>query len=192
MEVVVRVSEHLDEDRVREFLSVLKIPNVSIDPVITPANKPSRQRNEQDKFYLEVEPGGEDLTVGTAQKHLDNQATVFLFNADLQPQDQPKVIYMTDHSAASRDRLEKFKQLRPAGFLGATVISESETSPTKYTWNEVSKQILHRIRTSVQTTRANLIIANYDLSTPGRKAQRAECLTKMVKQNKCHVLVLKT
>jgi hypothetical protein len=192
MQAVVRISTQLEEDRVRQYLSVLKIPHISIGRVTVPAQKPSCVADDPCIFYLDVSPGGAGFDNEAALEHLDKQpSSLMLFNPEVQDRVEPKVIYMTDHSARASENLESFKRLEPKGFPGATVISESETLPTNLAWKAIRNQVLSQTRSAVQTSRANLIIANYDLNNSGRKASRLECLARLVEQNKCHVLILK-
>ena len=105
--------------------------------------------------------------------------------------DEPKVIFATDHSDQAATNLERFKRLKPAGFAGATVISEMDSISSGISFHEISKKLLERTKSAVQSTQANLIIANFDLGNVGRKSAQISNLLKLVLQNKCHVLILK-
>lgn len=193
MEAVVKISDELCEDRVHGFLSTLKISALSSGRVAIPVVTGPQSGNDSSVFSIGALPGGDLFDAEKAQWHLDNLSeSLFLFNSEAVDLPEPKVIYVTDLSTRAKSNLEKFRHLRPAGFSGATVLTENETIPTKITWNDISRQFLDRIRSAVQTSRANLIIANYDLANPGRKFYRIEYLTELVRQNKCHVLILKT
>lgn len=183
MEVIVRASNLQDIERVNRFLSALRFPKMSIQT--GPFGHPSGS------FLLEVVESDslKDEEISTKIENVSH--SLLVFNRSAQETSDPKVIYTTDHSRYAQSNLEKFKLLKPAGFAGATVISENETISQKATLNDVTKQILERIRSTVQVTRANLIIANYDFNNFGRKRAQIETVVRMVRQNKCHVLILK-
>lgn len=193
MELVVDIAESLNLEQVGAFLKGLRISCLCEDWVPVPANPKPIHGINTPSFNIDVRPGGKLFEEDETQEHLDNKpSTLLLFNPEVAELEEPKVIYMTDHSHRASANLDAFKQLKPRGFYGATVISECETIRENSTWNDLSTQILEKIRSAVQTTRANLIIANYDLGRPGQKFDRMACLSKLVNQNACHVLILKS
>jgi hypothetical protein len=183
MEVIIRTSDLKNAERVNRFLSALRFPKMSIQT--------DQFSQACGSFLLEVIEGDSMKDEEVSAKIENVPHSLLVFNRSALESSDPKVIYTTDHSRYAHSNLEKFKLLKPAGFAGATVISESETISQKMTLNELTKQILERIRSTVQVTRANLIIANYDFNNFGRKKAQIECVVQMVRQNKCHVLILK-
>ena len=192
MQAVVRISRNLEEEPVKKYLSGLRIPLMSIDPVFVGANVVPTSVNDPEIFFLDVSPGGIDFDNQVAEDILYNhESSLLLFNPEAPVLDEPKVIYLTDHSEQANANLEVFKQLKPKGFPGATVISENESFSTQAAWKDIAKQILNTTRSAVQSSRANLIIANFDLTQSTRRTSRLECLAHLVEQNLCHILILK-
>jgi hypothetical protein len=150
------------------------------------------QALDSSAYYVSVIEGTESLVQADFEKFLENgQCNLLFFNEETPDASEPKVIYTTDHSATANSKLDRFKQLKPTGFAGASVISESDSVNSKISLNDMSKQILEKIKTAVHSTQANLIIASYDFSNTARKKAQISNVIDMVRQNRCHVLVLK-
>lgn len=188
MKVVVNVPKATDLEKVDQFFAMFRFPHILVKQGV------DRTKQEIDNAYcIDVLNGEDDLKAKDIETMFDQGAcSVMIFNENAKELDEPKVIFATDHSEQANANLETFKSLKPAGFAGATVISEANTSSSEMINHEVNVRLLERTKTAVQSTQANLIIANFDLRNLGRKSAQFTNIMKLVLQNRCHVLILKS
>ena len=159
----------------------------------TPSKSESPDKCDEESYCIDVMEIQTDLMTLTLESFLDStRSNLFLFNREVETQEVPKVIFATDCSDQATENLNNFKLAKPAGFGGATVISEPESTNIGTSLDETSRTFLERIRSAAHASQANLIIANFDLGNLGRKSIRMSNLVKLVLQNKCHVLILKS
>jgi hypothetical protein len=188
MKVVVNVPKAADIEKVNHFFSVFRFPHISICQ-----REEKAQVQVEGEYCIDVLNGEDDLKAKDIETMFDQGAcSVMIFNENAKDLDEPKVIFATDHSEQANANLETFKLLKPAGFAGATVISEANTSSSEMINHEINVRFLERTKTAVQSTQANLIIANFDLRNLGRKSAQFTNILKLVLQNRCHVLILKS
>ena len=192
MEVIIKVPTGTDVERINRFFSMFRFTNMTIRRRGEAESKIAVPSPDSGSYFVNVVHGAEGLVEADFERYLESGSCSLLFFNDLAPDTtEPKVIYTTDHSPRANNNLERFKQLKPAGFAGATVISEGDALNSRISLNEMSRQILEKIKSSAQSTQANLIIASYDFGNTGRKKAQIANVINMVRQNKCHVLILK-
>jgi hypothetical protein len=192
MEVNIEVPTNMDLEKVSNFFSVFRFPNMSVHPKDTKESAIQVDVANED-FCITVLDGEEHIKAKDIEAMLDNgSCSLLIFNQDAKNLDEPKVIFATDHSEQAALNLEKFKALKPSGFAGATVISEANASGSEVVNHELSNKFLERTKYAVQSTQANVIIANFDLTNLRRKSAQLTNIMKLVLQNRCHVLILKS
>ena len=190
MEVQINVPKGFDTESVAEFLTKLKFKNLSFRQSNDATNSAGEPKST---FCIDVIDGQEDLKVKELENFLNGSTcSLLVFNPEAKELDEPKVIFATDHSSRANQNLERFRQLKPAGFSGATVISEDASGHSAFAIHECTQKFLERTKKAVQSTQANLIIANFDLTNILRNTSQATNLVKLVLQNQCHVLILKS
>ena len=193
MEVIIKVPTGTDVEKINRFFSMFRFTNLSIGKRSEIEARAAAQTSEATPYFVNVVPGLDGLVESDFERYLESgSCSLLFFNDQVAEDSEPKVIYTTDHSPRAYRNLERFKELKPAGFSGATVISEGDALNSKISLNDMSRQILEKIKSTVQSTQANLIIASYDFGNTGRKKAQIANVVKMVRQNKCHVLILKT
>jgi len=193
MNIQINVPDNLNEQGVVSFLSTLRFTErLVVESSQETRPKPTAKTNEG-TFCIDVVDGQDDLKVSTLESLLGSTTcSLLFFNQTVEPANVPKIIFTTDLSAQANMNLTQFKQLEPSGFGGASVISEPESPNFGTSMDESSRTFLERIRSAAHSSQANLIIANFDLGNLGRKSMRMSNLVKLVLQNKCHVLILKS
>ena len=144
-------------------------------------------------FCIDVVGSQDDPKSSSLETLLDSSSCcVLFFNDDVDKIEEPKIVFATDRSHVANKNLSLFRRLKPAGFGGAVVISETDSSNLGTSRHETSRTFLERTKSAAHSTQANLIIANIDLAKFGEKSMQMSNLVKMVVQNKCHVLILKS
>ena len=193
MNIQINVPDNLNLQGVVSFLSTLKFSEKLIVGIGQESNARSNVQLAERAFTIEVVDGQDDLKVSTLETLLDSNAgSLLFFNQSVEPVSEPKITFTTDLSAKANTNLTQFKELKPSGIAGASVISEPESTNVGTSLDETSRTFLERIRSAAHSSQANLIIANFDLGNLGRKSMRMSNLVKLVLQNKCHVLILKS
>ena len=193
MELIIKVPKGTDLERITRFFSMFRFSKLSIRQRGETEGNIAIQDSDSSAYYVTVILGLDGLVEADFDSFLENGRCSLLFFNDHAPDSvEPKVIYTTDHSSKANSRLERFKQLKPAGFTGAAVISEGDSVNSKVSLNDMSKQVLEKIRSAVNSTQANVIIASYDFGNTARKKAQISNVIDMVRQNRCHVLILKT
>jgi hypothetical protein len=193
MNIKINVPDNFNSQEVVSFLSMLKFENnLVVVASQTTISSPAAER-EEGTFCIDVLDGQNDLKVSTLETLLgSNTCSLLFFNQAVDQVKEPKIIFATDLSTEAKTNLTLFKRLKPTGFAGATMIPEPESSNFGTSKDDSSRTFLGRIKSAAQSTQANLIIANFDLGNIGRKSMQMSNLVKMVLQNKCHVLILKS
>jgi hypothetical protein len=193
MNIKINVPDNFNSQGVVSFLSMLKFEkNLVVVASQATISSPAAER-EEGTFCIDVLDGQNDLKVTTLEILLgSNTCSLLFFNQAVDQVKEPKIIFATDLSAEAKTTLTLFKQLKPTGFAGATMIPEPESSNFGTSMDDSSRTFLGRIKSTAQSTQANLIIANFDLGNISRKSMQMSNLVKMVLQNKCHVLILKS
>ncbi len=189
MEVLIHTPKGIDRNRVEDFLTRLRFKKLSFQA----EGDAAPHFSEPAGYCINVIDGQDDLKAKALEQMLNvGECSLLVFNPEARELTEPKVIFATDHSTQATINLEKFKLLKPAGFAGATVISETETAGPAFAIHERTRKFLEQTKTAAQSTQANLIIANFDLKNFKRNTAQAANLVKMVLQNQCHVLILKS
>lgn len=193
MNIQINVPDNLNSQGVVSFLSTLKFTEKLVVESSQATSPSPTAKTDEGTFCINVVDGQGDLKVSTLESLLgSNTCCLLFFNQAVDQVKEPKIIFTTDLSAQAKTNLTQFKQLKPAGFAGASVISEPESPNFGTSMDESSRTFLERIKSAAHSSQANLIIANFDLGNIGRKSMRMSNLVKMVLQNKCHVLILKS
>jgi hypothetical protein len=193
MNIQINVPENFNSQSVTSFLSKLKFHEKLTVESNQESSSGTKWQAREGTFCIDVVDGQNDLKVSTLESLLNSNASSLLFfNPAVEPVNEPKIIFTTDLSAEANAKLTLFKRLKPSGFAGATVVSEPESTSIGTSLDEASRTFLERIRSAAHSSQANLIIANFDLGNLGRKSMRMSNLVKLVLQNKCHVLILKS
>ena len=190
MEVLINIPQGFDIANVSDFLIKLKFKNMSFRQH---NGEPEHDGEPRATFCIDVIDGQEDIKVKELENFLNGSTcSLLVFNPEAKELDDPKVIFATDHSSRANQNLERFRLLKPAGFAGATVISEDASEHSAFAVHDCTQKFLERTKKAAQSTQANLIIANFDLTNVLRSASQVTNLVKMVLQNQCHVLILKS
>lgn len=191
MNVVINIEKNSDIEGISQFFSTFRFPNFSIAEGDPNTKSDDSQVTGQSDFCIQVLEGVDDLKAKDLEAVLSQgNCSLMIFNDIVQVLEEPKVIFATDYSDQAATNLERFKQLRPAGFVGATVISEAIPTSSEVINHEMNLNFLARTKGAAQATQANLIIANFDLRHIGQKSSQFTKITKLVLQNRCHVLIL--
>ncbi|MEI8282363.1 MAG: hypothetical protein WCG75_08155 [Armatimonadota bacterium] len=186
---MIHTPKGIDRNRVEDFLTRFRFKNLSFQA----EDEAPSSAIESAGYCINVIDGQDDLKAKALEQLLNvGGCSLLVFNPEARELTEPKVIFATDHSTQATLNLEKFKQLQPAGFAGATVISEAEPANSAFAIHERTRKFLEQTKSAAQATQANLIIANFDLKNFKRNAAQAANLVKMVLQNQCHVLILKS
>ena len=192
MEVKIEVPTNMDLEKVNNFFSVFRFPNMSVHAKNLSESSTGKGEPGED-FCITVLDGEKHLKAKDLEDILDNgRCSLLIFNQDAKNLDEPKVIFATDHSEQAALNLDQFKSLKPSGFAGATVISEANASSSELVNHELSIKFLEQTKSAVQSTQANVIIVNFDLKNLRRKSAKLANIMKLVLQNRCHVLILKS
>ena len=193
MNIQINVPDNLNSQGVVSFLSTLKFTEKLVVESSQATSPSPTAKTDEGTFCINVVDGQGDLKVSTLESLLgSNTCCLLFFNQAVDQVKEPKIIFTTDLSAQAKTNLTQFKQLKPAGFAGASVISEPESPNFGTSMDESSRTFLERIKSAAHSSQANLIIANFDIGNMGRKSMRMSNLVKLVLQNKCHVLILKS
>ena len=193
MNIKINVPNNFNSQGVISFLSTLKFEQKLVVVASQATISSPAAKREEGTFCIDVLDGQNDLRVTTLETLLvSNTCSLLFFNQAVDQVKEPKIIFATDLSAEAKTNLTLFKQLKPTGFGGASVISEPESPNFGTSMDESSRTFLERIKSAAHSSQANLIIANFDLGNMGRKSMRMSNLVKLVLQNKCHVLILKS
>ncbi len=193
MNVQINLPENLNSHGVVSFLSTLRFTEKLVVESSQETSPSPTAKTDEGTFCINVVDGQDDLKVSTLESLLGSTTcSLLFFNQAVEQIKVPKIIFTTDLSAQAKTNLTQFKQLEPSGFGGASVISEPESTNIGTSLDETSRTFLERIRSAAHSSQANLIIANFDLGNLGRKSMRMSNLVKLVLQNKCHVLILKS
>ena len=193
MKILIHVSDDDHKKGVDDLLTKFKFGNMSGCHFEHGSAPNPVTENSDATFCLDVLDGEEDLKAIDLGLLLERgPCSLLFFNQEVQVDDEPKVVFATDHSDQAAANLEQFKRLKPVGFGGAMVISEDESNPSGVLNHELNQKFLARMKSAVQATQANVIIANYDFQNLSQKSSQLSNILKLVLQNRCHVLVLKT
>ena len=190
MKVIVDVLPGMNTRGLEEFLTNFRFDDITF---LIQEEREGASLVKTSSTYTITAIDGETLAE-TAEIGLlvgSESSSTLVFMSGVKHSGEPKVIFATDHSDRAAQNLERFKRLRPAGFAGAVVVSDAEYTNIGTSLNERSQTFLERIKRAAQSTQANVIIANFDLESPGRKSAKAETLAALVQQTNCHVLILK-
>ncbi len=192
MKILIHTTEDHHRQGVEEFLNKFKFGNVAFRQRQKGSPLEPSEDGDGPIFCLEVLDGDDDYKAIDLETKLEGGPCSLLFyNQDVKIAEEPKVIFATDHSDQASLNLERFKKLKPAGFAGATVITESDPNSSGIVNHEMNLKFLAQMRSAVQSNQANVIIANFDLRNLSRKSSQLSNILKLVLQNRCHVLVLK-
>ncbi len=193
MNIQINVPDNLNSVGLVSFLSTLRFSEKLVVESSQESGPRPAAKTDEGTFCIDVVDGQDDLKVSTLESLLGSTTcSLLFFNQDVEQIKVPKIIFTTDFSAQANTNLTQFKQLKPSGFGGASVISEPESPNFGTSMDESSRTFLERIKSAAHSSQANLIIANFDLGNMGRKSMRMSNLVKLVLQNKCHVLILKS
>ena len=193
MNIKINVPDNFNSQGVVSFLSTLRFTEKMVVESSQETRPKPTAKTDEGTFCIDVVDGQDDLKASTLESLLGSTTCGLLFfNQTVEPANVPKIIFTTDLSAQASTNLTQFKQLEPSGFGGASVISEPESPNFGTSMDESSRTFLEQIKSLAHYSQANLIIANFDLGNIGRKSMRMSNLVKMVLQNKCHVLILKS
>lgn len=175
------------------FMSKMRFEGNSSQSHEPPVPSEVSQAPKESSFCINVVGSQDDLKTSSLETLLESSSCCLLFfNDDVDRTEEPKIVFATDHSHEANKNLSLFRRLKPAGFGGAVVISEADSSNLGTSRHETSRTFLERTKSAAHSTQANLIIANIDLAKFGEKSMQMSNLVKMVLQNKCHVLILKS
>jgi hypothetical protein len=191
MNVRVNVPQGLNMESVESFISKMNFENLSVRQNEEPSSDAASPQNEDDQYCIEVTDTLNKIEPISLESMLESgKCSLLIFNHDVDNLKEPKVVFATDHSNQASKNLNRFKQLKPTGFSGATVISLTDSVNLGTSLQETSRIFLERTNSAAHSIQANLIIANFDLGNMDRKPMQMSNLVNIVLQNKCHVLIL--
>ena len=192
MKILVHIADDNHRKGVEDFLTKFKFGNMSVRHHNRSSTPNLEIENSDCMFCVDVLDGEDDIKAIELESLLGRgPCSLLFFNQGVEIHEEPKVIFATDHSEQATTNLERFRRLKPAGFAGATVISEDDSNNSGIVNQENNQKFLAQMKSAVQSTQANIIIANFDLRNLSRKSSQLSNILKLVLQNRCHVLVLK-